>query len=125
MSSPWGSPGQSDRRRVPRVTYAFMVRYRLPGSDNAPWRVSSLYDFSTLGVRFLCELQFGQGKVIELKLSLTTAQEPLAVKAKVVWSRPRRKGQLEFFEHGMAFEPYGEDVHRILDQAVAHFLPGR
>jgi Tfp pilus assembly protein PilZ len=113
------STGGSEHRQRPRVAHAFMVRYRLESPLVSDWLVSPLRDLSSSGARFLSEQPFKAGQFIELQLLLPFAHEPLALRARVAWTKPARLGMLEI---GVTFEVGDPAVQRVIDTGVAHLL---
>lgn len=107
-----------DMRGEPRVTHAFMVRYRAPGGGPAAWLLSPLKDFSRGGARFVSEAGFAEGTLLQLKLLLPTHEQPVAIAARIAWARP---GPLQLHEYGVTFAVDDPALQRAIDAAVAHF----
>ena len=112
-----------EHRQDPRVSHAFMVRYRCPGVGQEHWLVSPLRDLSRSGARFLSEREFPVGTVLEAQLLLPRSQRPVAVAARVTWQKP---APLHMVELGVTFDVQADEVVRqAIDLSVAHFLRGK
>ena len=97
-----------------------MVRYRPMQSGVTSWLVSPLRDLSSGGARFLSEQQFSVGDVMELQLVLPVSPQPIALKARVAWTKARPGTTLG--ELGVTFDPGDVAIQRTIDAAIAHFL---
>lgn len=84
--------------------------------------MSPLKDLSRSGARFLCERTFAVGAVLDVKLLLPVANEPVAVMARVVWVRQRPTG---LAEHGIRFALEDSSTGTVIERAVLHTLKRR
>ena len=110
--------GTHDSRRDPRISHAFMVRYKPPPKD-ATQLVSPLRDLSSGGARFFSEYPFQQGEEFEAQLVIPQAIQPVMVKAKVAWVKPFKMNMVEV---GITFSAGDMIMQQAIDDAVAHFL---
>ena len=108
-----------ERRRAPRIMRSFIVRYRAADQSGATWLASPLKDLSSGGARFLSEQPLAVNDVLALQLLLPTAQQPVALKARVAWVRP---APFNMAAVGVTFDPGDLLVQRTIDEAVAYFL---
>ncbi len=91
---------EDDRRRSPRISRRFMIRYRCPASNQTQWMVSPIKDFSGTGARFISECAFPIGTVLDLELQVSTCPLPIPLQGTVVWSK---LGPGQLTEHGVTF----------------------
>lgn len=109
----------TERRHAERVAHAFVVRYKFVWAGEAVWLVSTLRNFSRIGVRFLSERRFGEGDELVLQLFLPTSKEPVWVRARVMWTKPAQWGT---FDLGVAFEPTEAAARKAITDAADFFL---
>ena len=105
--------------RSPRVARSVIARYRKADAGQHTWLVSPLRDLSSKGARFLSERPEEVGWMLEMQLVLPNAPQPVAVPARIVWTRPAQMGLLEV---GVAFVPSNPETQKAIDAAVAAFL---
>jgi len=110
-----------EQRRFPRVTHAFLIRYRIPTSKGMAWRMAPAHDLSRGGARFICEGVFEVGKQVELQLVLPTTKRPLRIAAHVVWSKISQRA-LNLTEYGVAFDVIEAGGEKLLDAALRPLL---
>ena len=110
-----------DKRRFPRVTHAFLVRYRIPTSKGMVSRMAPVHDLSRGGARFTCEGVFEVGKQVDLQLVLPTTKHPLRIAAHVVWSKVTQRA-LNLTEYGVAFDVIEAGGEKLLDAALRPLL---
>ena len=122
-AAPGDPMGAAEHRRDPRVSRAFLIRYRCPAAGQERWLVSPLRDLSRSGARFLSERMFAVGVPLELQLVLPVSRQPVVVGAHVAWQQP---GALGMVEMGVTFDLGADDAaRRAVDTSVAHFLRGK
>ena len=106
-------------QRAPRVARSLIVRYRCVETGQTSWSASPLRDLSTGGIRFLSESMIKKDKTLELQLLLPNSEEPIRLRANVVWAKSTPSG---FTELGAAFRIVDTPTQRVIEAAVAHFL---
>ena len=107
-------------RRDPRVTHAFIIRYRPVGEAGSGWLVSPLRDLSTHGARFLSERDFPVGSSLDAQLQLGFSQQPVQLRARVAWVKPAQL--MKMSEVGVTFDPGDPATQQALDAAVNRFI---
>ena len=107
-------------RRDPRISHAFIARYRLADAPAGGWLVSPLRNLSGHGARFLCEREFPVGSMLEFQLQLGLAQPPIRLRARVAWIKQAQI--LKMFELGVSFESADPDAQQGLQAAVSAFM---
>jgi Tfp pilus assembly protein PilZ len=108
-----------EHRHAPRITQAFMVRYRAPTGSRPSWLVAPLRDLSSGGARFLSEGAFDVGDELEIQLLLPLSREPVSLPARVAWVKSAPLGMVEL---GVTFNPGDVRVQQTIDAAVLRFL---
>ncbi len=108
-----------EKRGDPRITHAFMVRYRAPDAGQPTWLMSPLRDISSGGARFVSESTFAEGALLEMQLVLPTYEKPVVIAARIAWARP---GPMAMQEYGVTFAVDDPVLQQAIDTAVAHFL---
>ena len=107
-----------ERRQASRIGRPFMVRYRVAAAGPLSWGMSPLHDLSAGGARFVAEETFAIGDELRLELLLPVSKEPIAVTARVTWTKP---SPLALSEYGVAFELKDEHARQVITEAVIHF----
>ena len=109
----------AENRRNPRITRAFMVRYRPLTHLDFPWLVSPLKDLSSGGARFISERRLEVGDMLELQLLLPASSQPVVLKARVAWVK---SASFKLVQAGVTFDCGDATIQQMIDGAVAHFL---
>ncbi len=110
-----------ERRRFPRVTHPFIIRYRFPSVADPSWRAAPARNLSGEGACFRCEYAFRLGEVVELQLNLPTSKRPVSLHGCVIWSKLVNPS-LNLYEHGVAFDAIDADTKRLIVDTVAALL---
>jgi Tfp pilus assembly protein PilZ len=119
MATLLGGMNSQEHRETPRIHQAFLVRYRGLSDYQRSWLVAPLQDLSDRGARFLSERAFIMGDELEIRLTLPAASMPIALNAKVAWTKLARLGLIEL---GVTFETSNPDTQEAIHAAVEHFL---
>lgn len=114
-----GESAPPDKRQAPRISHAFMVRYRVPTAGKGVWLVSTLRDLSRGGARFRTDQVFAVGSTMDIQLLLPASPQPVALEARVAWAKAAPLGTVEL---GVTFDPKDTGIQQALDAAVTHFL---
>ena len=110
----------AERRQAPRLDHGFLVSYRCPQLGQTEWMRSPIKDLSLLGIRFIGDLGYPVGVVLEMRLSLPTVDKPVEVMGQVMWERRLGSGTLT--EHGLLFLNLASGVHQQVKEAIEFFL---
>ena len=84
-----------ERRRFWRLEGLFGAQYRLVGQLMESWRQIRISNLSAGGIRFTGEDLLEAGAPLELRIELPTMQQPLLIRARVIWSQSRGAGVAE------------------------------
>lgn len=80
----------SNKRRHPRITWGFMVRFR-PDADPAKWELSTLKDVSEGGCFFYSGTGYKPGEVLEIEIQLPTVTDYMHFTGEVKRCEPDQK----------------------------------
>ncbi len=111
----------TEHRHEPRVARPFMVRYRGRTDARRQWSVSPLHDFSVSGARFMSDRSFIIEDELELELLLPVMARPIAIRARVAWTKLSKLGLVEL---GVVFDAMDATTQQIIEGAVAYFVHG-
>lgn len=109
-----------ERRRFPRLTHPFLVRYRASTGDTS-WRIAPLRNLSVEGVCFRAERTFQTGEEFDLELILPADKQPIPVRARIVWSKLVNPA-LQLTEYGAQFSAMDASSRALIGKTVASFL---
>jgi c-di-GMP-binding flagellar brake protein YcgR len=84
-----------DRRRFYRIPQSFDVQYRAFGALEESWCVTRTVNLSAVGIRFRSGDLLEPGTMLEMQITLPTAQTQLALCGSVIWSQMQASGVAE------------------------------
>lgn len=96
-----------ERRKFTRYTVPLKISYILDG-DNVV-RKGTTKNISSLGIRFESEKNLKEGNILELKLELPKAQNPVHAQGKLVWVRKQTLEDTSSYDIGIEFMKIEED----------------
>ena len=108
-----------EHRRSQRIARTFIIRYPWMEGETSRWGMSQIKDLSATGLRFVAERDFTVGEVLDIEVRVPTAPNPLQLKGKIVWSKPRPLASTA--EYGLQFVGLNEATARSITEAVDYF----
>ena len=96
-----------ERRKFTRYTIPLKISYVL--EDDKMVRNGTTTNISSLGIRFESEKKLKEGVVIELKLEIPKAPNPVHAQGKLVWVKKLTLEDASPYDIGMEFLKIEED----------------
>lgn len=75
-----------ERRKYVRLNMPLEVSYTIEGKEDTPHK-SITKNISPNGARFTVEEELSKGTVLNIEIRIPTKDEPIHIKAKIVWSK--------------------------------------
>lgn len=92
-----------EKRRYVRLNIPLEVSYTIEGKEATP-RKSITKNISPNGARFTVEEELSVGTVLNIDIKIPTKNEPIPIKAKIVWSKKESEQQgKEIYDAGFEF----------------------
>lgn len=92
-----------EKRRYVRLNIPLEVSYTIEGKEATP-RKSITKNISPNGVRFTVEGELSAGTVLNVDIKIPTKNEPIPIKAKIIWSKKESEQQgKEIYDAGFEF----------------------
>lgn len=92
-----------EKRRYVRLNIPLEVSYLIKGKEAAPHK-SITKNISPNGARFTVEEELSAGTVLNIDIKIPTKNEPIPIKAKIVWSKKESEQQgKEIYDAGFEF----------------------
>lgn len=108
-----------EHRRAQRIARTFIIKYPWMEGGTSRWGMSQIKDLSAAGLRFVAERDFAVGEVVDIEVRVPTAPDPLKLRGKIVWSKPRPLASTA--EYGLEFVGLHEATARSIAEAVDYF----
>lgn len=111
-----------ERRQFPRVPQPFEAQYRHHGELMASWVTVRILNLGAGGIRFRGEEAIPAGTVLEIRMTLPIADEPLMVRGQVIWSQSIAAGVVE---HGVSFTDVIPEQAVQIDELVQFLMKSK
>ena len=81
-----------ERRQFPRASQPFTVQCRNYGLVGESWQLVQSVNLGAGGMRFISQQLHEVGSLLELRLQLPNAEAPLALRARLAWTKTMASG---------------------------------
>lgn len=107
-----------ERRKYARLTIPLEVSYVLSGVEG-PGNKTVTKDISPNGARVSVDEELAPGTMLNLEVKIPSKEEPIPIKAKVVWSK---KDEAIGYEAGLEFIKIPEDSKNVFFQYLCNLM---
>ena len=109
-----------ERRRYVRLNINLEVIYSLEGEKIRYTTMSK--NISPNGARFLLEKEVPADSILNLEVKIPTSDEPIPIKAKVVWSKKRTEQGKNIYDTGLEFVQIPEESTTVFFQYLCNLM---
>jgi hypothetical protein len=109
-------------RHHPRISWHFVVKFRLKDGQEKNWQVSTVKDISEGGCFFYSNVAYQIGQVLEIRVQFPSIEVPMFFTGEVRRCELENVGQLSLYGVGVCFLGMDEEKRKYFIETITYFL---
>jgi len=109
-------------RRYPRISWNFVVKFRLKDSKQSEWQTSTIKDISEGGCFFYSNVPYGVGQVLEILVKFPSMITPMQFIGEVKRCESGKDKQFSLHGIGICFLKMDEQKRQEFIETISFFL---
>jgi len=113
---------KKDKRRFPRISWNFLVKFRLKDAEDSKWLLSNIKNLSQGGCFFYSPVPFEPGQLLEIEIQFPRLTEPMRFNGEVRRKEGDKKRTASTYGIAVMFLEVEWNKKREFVEAINFFL---